>query len=80
VPAGDAFLSFVRVRDPGRHRDYNRRHQLDHLPENRALPGPSEVEKAEQVLFEGLLETIVPRRWDWFDDEVAEEAAGGDRA
>jgi hypothetical protein len=43
-------------------------------------PRPSEVEKAEQVLFEGPLETIVPRRWDWFDDEVVEEAAGGDRA
>jgi hypothetical protein len=39
VLAGDAFLSFVRVRDPARHRDYNRWHQLDHLPENRALPG-----------------------------------------
>ncbi len=37
--AGDAFFSFVRVVDPARHRDYNRWHQLDHLPENRALPG-----------------------------------------
>jgi hypothetical protein len=39
VLARDAFFSFVRVGDPGRHRDYNRWHQLDHLPENRALPG-----------------------------------------
>ena len=37
--ARDAFFSFVRVPDPGRHRDYNQWHQLDHLPENRALPG-----------------------------------------
>ena len=33
------FLSFVRVIDPERHRDHNQWHQLDHLPENRALPG-----------------------------------------
>jgi hypothetical protein len=39
VIAGDAFFPFVRVPDPARHRDYNQWHQLDHLPENRALPG-----------------------------------------
>lgn len=34
-----AFFSFPRVDDPTRHRDYNAWHQLDHLPENLALPG-----------------------------------------
>ncbi|MDF1604722.1 hypothetical protein [Nocardioides sp. YIM 152315] len=34
-----AFFSFPEVVDPERHRDYNAWHQLDHLPENRALPG-----------------------------------------
>lgn len=33
------FFSFVRVTDPARHGDYNAWHQLDHLPENLALPG-----------------------------------------
>lgn len=32
------FFSFPEVRD-GRHQDYEAWHQLDHLPENRALPG-----------------------------------------
>ena len=32
------FFSFPEVRD-GRHEAYNAWHQLDHLPENRALPG-----------------------------------------
>ena len=34
-----AFFSFPEVLDPARHRDYNAWHQLDHLPENRALRG-----------------------------------------
>ncbi len=34
-----AFFSFPEVVDPARHRDYNAWHQLDHLPENRALRG-----------------------------------------
>ncbi len=34
-----AFFSFPEVIDPTRHRDYNAWHQLDHLPENRALRG-----------------------------------------
>lgn len=33
------FLSFIRLEDPSVRWDYNRWHQLDHLPENRALPG-----------------------------------------
>jgi hypothetical protein len=32
-----AFFSFPEVSDPSRHREYNEWHQLDHLPENRAL-------------------------------------------
>lgn len=37
--ARKAFFSFIRVTDPARHADYNAWHQLDHLPENLALPG-----------------------------------------
>ncbi|NPC98697.1 hypothetical protein [Nocardioides sp. zg-DK7169] len=33
------FFSFPEVTDPARHRDYNAWHQLDHRPENLALPG-----------------------------------------
>jgi hypothetical protein len=34
-----AFLSLAAVDDPARHAEYNKWHQLDHLPENLALPG-----------------------------------------
>jgi hypothetical protein len=34
-----AFFSLVDLTDPSGHRDYNRWHQLDHRPENLALPG-----------------------------------------
>jgi hypothetical protein len=33
------FFGFPSVTDPRRHRDYNAWHQLDHRPENLALPG-----------------------------------------
>lgn len=33
------FFSFTEVPDPTRHREYNEWHQLDHRPENLALPG-----------------------------------------
>lgn len=33
------FMSFVRLEDPSVKKEYNAWHQLDHLPENRALPG-----------------------------------------
>lgn len=33
------FFSFPQLTDPRRHRDYNAWHQLDHQPENLALPG-----------------------------------------
>lgn len=33
------FFSFVTLEDPSVYREYNMWHQLDHLPENRALPG-----------------------------------------
>ncbi|CAM3347031.1 hypothetical protein NODU109028_12830 [Nocardioides dubius] len=33
------FFSFPQVTDPAKHPDYNAWHQLDHQPENRALPG-----------------------------------------
>lgn len=39
LDAGQAFFSFPRVDDPARHPDYNAWHQLDHRPENLALPG-----------------------------------------
>ena len=34
-----AFFSFVELTDPSVHRAYNEWHQLDHRPENLALPG-----------------------------------------
>jgi hypothetical protein len=34
-----AFFSFVELTDPTQHRAYNEWHQLDHRPENLALPG-----------------------------------------
>lgn len=34
-----AFFSFVSLEDRALHREYNRWHQLDHRPENLALPG-----------------------------------------
>ncbi|WP_166868196.1 hypothetical protein [Salinibacterium sp. ZJ70] len=34
-----AFFSFIALTDPTAHRAYNEWHQLDHLPENLALPG-----------------------------------------
>lgn len=37
--AEEVFFSFAEVLDPTRHRDYNAWHQLDHRPENLALPG-----------------------------------------
>ena len=40
-----AFFSFTEVTDPKRHRDYNVWHQLDHRPENLALPGVSYGER-----------------------------------
>jgi hypothetical protein len=39
VFAEKAFIGFAEVADPARHRDYNTWHQLDHRPENLALPG-----------------------------------------
>ncbi|MEV5835430.1 hypothetical protein [Nocardia sp. NPDC052112] len=33
------FFSFIELADSGRHREYNEWHQLDHRPENLALPG-----------------------------------------
>ena len=37
--ARKAFFSFTGINDPAKHRDYNEWHQLDHRPENLALPG-----------------------------------------
>lgn len=34
-----AFFSFIELTDQSKHREYNEWHQLDHLPENLALPG-----------------------------------------
>jgi hypothetical protein len=37
--AARAFLTLTKLDDPTRHAEYNEWHQLDHLPENLALPG-----------------------------------------
>ena len=34
-----AFFSFAEITDPSRHHEFNEYHQLDHRPENLALPG-----------------------------------------
>src|ERR1700722_14995971 len=34
-----AFFSFAEIRDESQHAEYNQWHQLDHRPENLALPG-----------------------------------------
>jgi hypothetical protein len=34
-----AYVSFAEITDPTRHREFNEYHQLDHRPENLALPG-----------------------------------------
>lgn len=39
TPSTRVFFSFPEVIDADRHADYNAWHQLDHLPENLALPG-----------------------------------------
>jgi hypothetical protein len=39
VAAAKVFFSFTEITDRRRHRDYNSWHQLDHRPENLALPG-----------------------------------------
>jgi hypothetical protein len=39
VLGAKAFFSFTEVPDPADHRAYNEWHQLDHRPENLALPG-----------------------------------------
>lgn len=37
--AKKVFFSFLHVQDPSKHREHNAWHQLDHVPENLALPG-----------------------------------------
>lgn len=39
MPGKYAFFSFIHLADPEGHRAYNEWHQLDHRPENLALPG-----------------------------------------
>src|SRR5579862_6444048 len=39
VLASKVFFSFTQIPDPTKHRAYNEWHQLDHRPENLALPG-----------------------------------------
>lgn len=37
--ANRSFFSFLELTDPARHHEFNEYHQLDHRPENLALPG-----------------------------------------
>jgi hypothetical protein len=39
MPSELMFLTFTSLTEPSRHHEYNEWHQLDHLPENLALPG-----------------------------------------
>lgn len=45
MSASRAFFSFTSIPDPADHRAYNEWHQLDHRPENLALPGVTAGER-----------------------------------
>ncbi|WP_345187776.1 hypothetical protein [Microbacterium panaciterrae] len=59
-----AFFSFVRLEDRALHTSYNRWHQLDHRPENLALPGVAwgdrwEIRQDHAALVDGALKADV---------------------
>ncbi|MCE0509889.1 hypothetical protein V8Z69_06020 [Microbacterium aurugineum] len=79
-----AFFSFVRLGDRSQHAAYNRWHQLDHRPENLALPGVAwgdrwEVRPEYAGLGEGSLAGAVDFvAMYWFRDPVEESVAAWD--
>ncbi|MEW2459308.1 hypothetical protein [Microbacterium sp. K41] len=79
-----AFFSFVRLDDRSQHAEYNRWHQLDHRPENLALPGVAgggrwEVRPTGDGLATGSLAGAVDFvAMYWFRDPVDESVAAWD--
>lgn len=78
------FFSFVRLDDRSLHADYNRWHQLDHRPENLALPGVAwgdrwEVRQGSEDLTVGTLAGAVDFvAMYWFREPVDASVAAWD--
>jgi len=83
VLAPKAFFSFLELTDPGRHREFNQYHQLDHRPENLALPGVVWGDRwvrtpecaATSRVAEGDLDRIHYVTMYWFADPVEESVS-----
>jgi hypothetical protein len=79
-----AFFSFVRLDDRSLHQEYNRWHQLDHRPENLALPGVAwgdrwEVRPEYAELADGSLAGAVDFvAMYWFREPVEQSVAAWD--
>ena len=79
-----AFFSFVRLEDRSLHGDYNRWHQLDHRPENLALPGVAwgdrwDIRPEYADLGDGALAGDVDFvAMYWFRDPVEQSVAAWD--
>ncbi|GAB3125408.1 hypothetical protein [Glaciibacter psychrotolerans] len=80
-----AFFSFVELADAAQHDAYNRWHQLDHRPENLALPGVAWGDRWARAATTGLAEpggefagTDYVAMY-WFRSPVAESVAAWDR-
>lgn len=79
-----AFFSFVHLDDRSQHREYNRWHQLDHRPENLALPGVAwgdrwelrpETAECEQGTMAGAVDFVAMY---WFREPVEQSVAAWD--
>ncbi|WP_313358009.1 hypothetical protein [Microbacterium sp.] len=79
-----AFFSFVSLEDRSLHADYNRWHQLDHRPENLALPGVAWGDRWEvRPQYSDMVEGPMTGEVDfvamyWFRDPVDESVAAWD--
>ena len=81
-----AFFSFVRLTDSTQHGAYNRWHQLDHRPENLALPGVAWGDRwartedcQNQSRATEALEAVDYMAMYWFRSPVEEAVAAWDR-
>lgn len=79
-----AFFSFVELADRSLHGEYNRWHQLDHRPENLALPGVlwgdrwARAEKPETAEQDGFNGTDFVAMY-WFKDPAGQSVEQWDR-
>lgn len=81
-----AFFSFVDLADPTQHRAYNEWHQLDHQPENLALPGVAwggrwarRAELLDDSAADATFEGVDYVAMYWFRPPVAESVAAWDQ-